>query len=95
MCGYQKTIRTQDDRKKRFFITIYVYDYRDIPLDRRPADLTFGFSPEVHLYRGTEESYETLIVQYYVENTTTVQKLEAFYQEVYDKLGCIPDVHNN
>lgn len=34
-------------------------------------------------------------IQHYVHKETTVEDIESFYKSCYEKLGCIPDIHNN
>jgi hypothetical protein len=73
--------------EKLYFITVYIWDlgFRG----SRPLQ----YEAEVVFYRPGP--IETLRFEVSVRDGATVADLEALCSEIYVKLGCIPDIHNN
>jgi hypothetical protein len=82
---YQKRIYN-DDKYVLYIIKVGMWDFHRI-------DTTGGIHYEcyVNLYRGNQE----FTITYTVNDSDTVQTIEAFFSEIFSKLNCVPDIHNN
>lgn len=78
--SYSKTI--YKDRKKAYFIIIFRYSSVFAHED---------FDLDVRLYRENQQFSLNLRI----EKNTTIEEIEKFYEEAYEKFNCIPDIHNN
>lgn len=78
---FQKTIRKDD--KKLYFINFYYYTF---PTGHSSWDV------EVMLYLSEEDYFQ---LNFMVRDFHELIFVESFYQKAYEKLGCIPDAHNN
>lgn len=78
--AFQKVVR--EPGAKRYFLNAFIL-YMD-----GASLVTF----EVILFRADESEFRVKIP---VEPKTTIEGVEAFVTEMYEKLGCIPDIHNN
>lgn len=89
---YQKTV-VGPDRMKLYFINVYLWEF---------PNTDPSASVEVVLYRDdglTHRDSETAETSFHVNlqlgKNSSIAGLEGFYAELYEKLGCIPDLHNN
>lgn len=89
--AFQKTIRGADD-KKLYFINIYFWDLSGLPM---PEEIRANNSTsvEVRFYRWDEDRGFDLTK--HCEADARLVDIEAFYAMLYERMGCIPDIHNN
>lgn len=85
--GLQK--RIDDETGKKYFITVYVYDWRPYK-ERGHIGPEFGFMPDVQ-FGEFGESEDTNVspiidVTYHVRETDTVEKIEKFYEDMWEHL---------
>ena len=73
---YQKCIR--DDKGKKYYITIYMYDWRETVLPYRKIN----FMPEVQ-FRDPSDKCPTIDVTYFDDKNTTVESLESFFDSLW------------
>ncbi len=79
--GYQK--RFDDERGKKYFITIYEYDHRDlIAMGHTCPEFSYGPDCQFETY-GT-----TFDVKMLCDDSKTVQDVEAFYERLWASMGC-------
>ena len=89
--AYQKVIHTSDGELKAYFLTFYCWCF-PTPV---PSP---SVSVDVALYQNTGLSGpgETDVrIEVLIGPDTTLEQVEAFYADLYQKLGCVPDIHNN
>jgi hypothetical protein len=91
--GWQKVFEAGkadgfDSKRKKFFLNFYFYDFSDFP--SHPA--SFGVHVEARMYRDDHTSWNLELL---VENGATLEEVEAFYLDAYERMGCVPDIHNN
>lgn len=75
-----------------YFLNVYMWSFPDA------VGLPPRASTEVVLYRTdgvTHEGETAFHVNLMVGEHTTIDQIEVFYVDVYQKLGCVPDLHNN
>ena len=85
---WQKTIRSRNGLKF-YFINFYLWQF---------PDRDVSASVEVALYRedGLSHEEETdFRVALQIGSKTSLAQVENFYAELYEKLGCVPDIHNH
>lgn len=92
--GFQRTIY-DDDRNKLYFITVYLWDFSTIYRMPRPSsvEVDIGF-----FQKGTisDPEYTNIRTKIPVWNPKTeISQIEILAEDIYVKLGCIPDYHNN
>jgi len=82
---YQKRI-CNEEKYTLYIIKVGMWDFHRI-------DTTAGISYECYanFYRGNQEFTAT----YTVNDSDTVQMIESFFQEIFVKLNCVPDIYNN
>lgn len=83
MC--QKVVRTAD-KKKAYFLNIYEWDHRGLGINN------IAYEAQVELYQS-EDVWFTISLHDCADKT--IDEIEAFIANVYVRLGCIPDIHNN
>ena len=93
--GWQKTFTVEakhrdgyDTTVKLFFLNFYFYDFSDYP--NHPT--AFGVHVEARMYRDDRTSWNLELL---VENNATLEEVEAFYLDAFERMGCVPDIHNN
>lgn len=74
--------------KHKYHINYYLYEPT-----RDKNDPVYGLSAEVHFYRNNTKDW--FIVKYEGQNETTVKHIESFFEELYSKMDCEIDPHNN
>jgi hypothetical protein len=79
--SYSKVI--YKNGKKGYFIVIYKY-YETLCCN-------IAYDLDVRLYRENQQFSLNLRI----EKNTTIEEIEKFYEEAYEKFNCIPDIHNN
>ena len=87
--GLQKAVYDANDRLKLYFITVYFWTF---PRVTPEVQANNSVSLDVHLYLP---GGKTVGVNYFVDKDTTLDEIESFYAKAYDRLGCVPDPHNN
>lgn len=80
------------DRKKniKYFLNFYIWDFAAWNIPRN--QYRFATSVECLLYLPTGDAVE---VNFHITPETTLKDVYAFYEGVYKKLKCVPDLHNN
>lgn len=75
-----------------YFINVYEFDFTDLQNSGRyPKDLpTLKYQAEARFYRGKEQ----FNVEYLFLEKITIQEMEDFFQEVFNKMNCDFDHHN-
>lgn len=76
----QKCIR--DDNGKKYYITVYVYDYTRY---NHPHLTGLGYMPDVQFRE--DGVCPTVDITYHDDKDTTLESLEAFYESMWDHLG--------
>jgi hypothetical protein len=90
---YQKVIR--DGGAKLYYLNVTFW-YFEKAFPGRGAKTQI--SCEARLYWPAENTLTGSAgfqLELYLEDTTTVAKIEAFYAFAYRALQCVPDLHNN
>lgn len=100
--AYSKWIVRGDDKLFALELTFY-YFAQHFP-DRglriggdRVQPLGTRASAKAHLYIESENtlvSTSGFTLEMSLEPTATIEELEGFYRNAYDRLGCVPDLHN-
>ena len=93
--GLQK--RFDDEAGKKYFITVWVYDYEDdyhkqfVNLGYwRDKFSRYGYQPDVQL---TTQDGDTFDVQFHFRNdgewgVTSIEQLETFFDKMWRDMGC-------
>jgi hypothetical protein len=71
--------------KKLYFINIYKWE---VPYPSH-------YVVEVDLYQPHSKGMITLHIEFRAEKWMKVSDIEAQVADMYSKLGCVPDIHNN
>jgi hypothetical protein len=72
-----------------YFVNIVAYEF---PVD--PPECRYGV--EVHLYKKLgQDPQAVLALQLSINDQVSLQDVEKEVASIYEKLGCIPDPHNN
>lgn len=90
---YQKDVRIPDgphQGKLLYYVNWYEYDFSEL----RPAE-PVGWSAEVQFYRGPRDQEETVDVEYHVRPYSTVEQVEQFFHDLFVRMDCLPDTHND
>ena len=88
---YQKWFR--QGNKKLYAINVYEYDFSGLPYHAKELD--FSYAAEVRFYNKTCPSLGFDVSFHFEDKTYTVETMERFFENVYHKLECIPDPHND
>lgn len=88
---FQKRFRNESSQTL-YFINVYEFDFSDLQYSGRyPKDLPIlKYQAEGMFYRGKE----TFNVEYLFLEKTTICEMEDFFQEVFNKMNCDFDHHN-
>lgn len=89
--GYQKRIINEEGQTK-YYITFKDYETSIRKTLNREDFLTFFFDVEVILYLPNNNLFK---VKYYIGEQSSIEEVESFYSELYEKTGCIIDQNNN
>lgn len=89
---FQKKI--EENGKTRYFINFYTWD-----LGRYINGEGIAASVEVNLHAPSinpdhDGMFDTFQVMFYVTRNSTIKEVEAFYENMYRVMNCIPDPHN-
>lgn len=90
--GLMQKAFLDDNRNKLYFLNVYLWDLSEII--RRPHR---SVVVETHFYRTEALSHpgETSIqIEVPMATDATIEKMEAFFADMYKKLDCVPDLHN-
>lgn len=87
--AYQRKIYR--DEKLIYFINVYEYDWSKFNL-RDNMD-RFTYECKIHLYKPGDDM-DCLRIQFDCTKST-VSMLEDFVYNIYTKLECVPDKHND
>ncbi len=79
--GYQK--RFDDERGKKYFITIYEYDNKWL-IDRGITRSEFSYEPDCQF----KSNGVTFYVKMLCDDSKTVQDIEEFYERLWVSMGC-------
>lgn len=85
---YQKVVRNPG--KKLYFIDLFQWNFQE----------KTSWSAEVHFYvekhksETTEPSHHFFEVYLNIESET-LPEIEEFFHRIYERMGCVPDTHNN
>lgn len=79
--GLQK--RIDDEVGKRYFITVWVYDWSKYPQHNQPNKLSFAPDVQLRLQNDMHINVQMLLNQ-----DSTVQDIESFYHEMWEKMNC-------
>lgn len=82
---YMLQKRVDDEQGKRYFINIYVYDWRKYTY-QYPHMSDFSFAPEVQ-FRAFEEGKMTMNVSLITNSNTTIEQIEKEFEGVWVYLG--------
>lgn len=92
---YQKTFRS--GRTQLYSITITLWDLSK-QFDHADSETSSGQTAEVLFYLGGDDPLvgpKGFSMELHLEETATVEQIEAFFAKAYAGLGCVPDLHNN
>ena len=81
--GLQRKI--QDDLGIRYYITVYVYDWRPYKMEGRVFPNDFSFMPDVQFLE--DGVCPTVDMTYHDDDGTTVQSMEAFFDRAWQFMG--------
>jgi len=84
VCSYQK--RFDNCKGKKFYITITVYDLSKINMSNKQW-IGYNFSAEVQ-YNRMSDGRNTFNVKYMINNNTTIQEMEDFFDDIWVKMEC-------
>lgn len=88
---FQKTVRDFFN-KKMYFINVEKWNWEDIDYSLQ-SNSNYQFSSEVHFFLQNEIHF---IVKFNIISVkNTIAEMEGFYFDVYNKMNCVPDIHNN
>lgn len=79
--GLQKLI--SDEKGKRYYITVWVYDWIKYP--QYEGRSRFSFLPDVQLKLQNDIHFN---VQMLLNLDSTIQDIESFYNETWEKFNC-------
>lgn len=82
---YMLQKRIDDEVGKKYFIDVYVYDWRKYK-DRNPSLQDFGFAPEVQ-FRGFDDDKMTANVSFIVNDNSTIAEIEKEFEDMWEYLG--------
>lgn len=86
---WQKVVQDQDE--KAYFINFYKWEFPMGVGTFSPSDEPkVQFSVKVRMYQEDTEFELNLFV-----DGKTIEEVEKFYQDAYERLGCVPDRLNN
>lgn len=84
---YQKDVRSEDRSSKLYFINVYLWKFPHPANQRASVEVTF--------YREVPGLPESFRIEMSLDAETGISSFEAFLHDVYQKMGCVPDLHNN
>ncbi len=87
---FQKTVEEGD--KKLYFITVELFLDSEAQLR---AESEARFFRHAETKRNDGSSNQAFNVQLSVICNTTIEEMEAFYDRVYSRMYCFPDLYNN
>ena len=79
--GLQKLI--SDEFGKRYYITVWAYDWEKYPQYNRQHKMTFAPDVQLQLQNGMNFGVEMLL-----NSDSTVEDIESFYNEMWEKFNC-------
>ena len=84
--------RFKKNEKTLYFINVYEFDFTEFQNDGRyPKDMpVLKYQAEVRFYRREQE----FDVELFLTEKTSIKDMERFFDEVYQKMNCDPDHHN-
>jgi hypothetical protein len=85
--AFQKVIKNSKGEKK-YFINYFLYE----PTRSTPDNL-YGITAEAHLFRNNQKDW--FIVSYQANSEGRITDIEDFFEDMYEKMGCHIDPHNN
>ena len=75
--------RIDDDKGKKYFITIYVYDYvKSNHAGKMQKD--WGFAPKSQFCRGKHPTIDTELI---VDTNTSIEEIEATFEALFTASG--------
>lgn len=91
---FQKRVMDESLRTL-YFINVYEWDMKNGPLASLPRDThdRYRYSVEVRMYDNPKNT-AGFDVNFHPEPHHVVADVLTFYQDVYQRLGCVPDLHN-
>jgi len=82
LASYLLQRRIRDEIGKKYYITVYVYDYS---LYNHPHLKGLGFMPEVQFRE--DGVCPTIDVTFHDDESTTLESMEAFFESLWVHLG--------
>ncbi len=79
--GLQK--RIEDDIGKKYFITVWVYDWTKYPWYNHPKKLSFAPDVQLQLQSGMHVNMEMLL-----NDDSTIEEIEAFFEKAWVEFDC-------
>lgn len=79
--GLQKLI--SDDFGKRYYITVWAYDWSKYPQYNHPRKISFSPDVQLRLENGTN-----IDVQILLNPDSSIQDIQSFYNEMWEKFNC-------
>ena len=79
--GLQKLI--SDEVGKRYYITVWVYDWTSYEKYHLPYEISFAPDVQLRLQNGMNFNVEMLL-----NPDSTIQNIEYFYNEMWEKFNC-------
>ncbi len=83
-CDYILQKKITDEEGIKYFITIYVYIWKDKPWYREGIDKEIAFQPEVQF---GSTMYKTMNVTLLVDDVTDVQEIEDTFENLWQSVG--------
>ena len=90
---YQKRIKTGD--KTRYFINVDEWDWDPYPQMAEAVKARNALSVNCRMYMHLNGYDVEANIDLLLEPDLTVTDVEAFYENAYERLGCVPDRQNN
>jgi hypothetical protein len=85
---FQKKVCNQES-KVLYFVNITAYEFPTDPMENR-------YGVEVTLFKHLGQDPEAMLtLQTSINDKVSLQDIESEVASIYEKLGCIPDPHNN
>lgn len=91
---HQKTILDKDG-KKAYFINFWQYSFSqfaNMPPEERNR---ISYETEVCFFSEKGSKTRSFKIEHSVAEDETLQEVEDFCAEIYTKMNCVPDIHNN
>jgi len=91
---WQKIVRGPDGMK-RYFINVYLWEFPRTASSEQASVEVALYRDDGLTHRDQTDLQTDFRVNLQLGNASTLAGMEGFYAELYEKLGCVPDLHNN